>query len=190
MPSKNLDQNRLFEAAVREGTAAFQAAISQYPQEQFYAFSFYTDNDVTSLYPVANTVEGLQRIDPGDDPEERNYYQWTPDEWDIDFGQYDEADLMAETNQLLQPTADEYELDESLEAFGERKRCTLLTLNKALLSIRETGIFSGHSAREKLAFWVNIGDPMPDEVEWMLNPTIPHLEAQDAAALQALLLED
>ena len=47
------------------------AALAAYPQEQFYAFCLYTDNDVTSVYPTANTAEGFQRIWSSDAPEDR-----------------------------------------------------------------------------------------------------------------------
>lgn len=184
MPSIHLDQNQLFERAVSEGTAAFTKAISKYPKERFYAFCFYTDNDVTSIYPHANTREGLKRIYAGRDSEERNYYKWAPAEWGLNFGQYGRRDLMVRTNKLLHP--DDREPEETPRSFGARKKQTIVTLTKALLAIRDAKVFQGHSARKKLAFWVNIGDSDTHERKWMLHPSFPHLDSVDVRELKRL----
>jgi hypothetical protein len=185
MPAQNLDQSRLLDTAVSEGKAAFQAALAKYPNERFYAFCFYTDNDVSSVYPTASTTEGSQRICNSDDPDDLNYYRWAPAEWDIDFGQFGDADLMLETNKLLHPDYSNYG-DEPAVQFGERKRQTLITLTNALLKTRESGIFANRAVRDRIAFWINIGDAMPEEIEWMFQPAIPHLETDDVTELRRL----
>ncbi len=185
MPEQNLDQSRLLDTAVSEGKAAFQAALAKYPTDRFYAFCLCTDNDVTSVYPTANTTEGFQRICNSDDPDDVNYYRWAPAEWDIDFGQFGDADLMPRTNKLLHPDYSNYR-DEPAVQFGERKRKTLMTLTDALLEIRESGIFTNRAVRERLAFWINIGDAMPGEIEWMFQPAIAHLETVDVTELRRL----
>lgn len=184
MPSQNLNQRALAEVATREGSAAFRKALTLYPTESFYAFCFYTDNDVTSVYPHAATEEGFSRICPSDDPEDRLYYRWAPAEWDLDFGQFDRPDPMLETNRMLFPR--EGEPSESDDSFGERKRITLVTLTECLLSIRSSGVFSGRSTKPRLAFWVNIGDAMDSEISWMLGPALPHLHADDAEELKRM----
>lgn len=185
MPAQNLDESRLFETAVREGTKAFRSAIEKYGGERFYAFCFYTNNDVTSVYPTANTEEGFRRICASDDPDDLNYYRWAPAEWDLDFGQFEETDLMLKTNRRLYPHYAKDE-NESAEQFGHRKRQTLVTLTNVLLRIRESGLFASRAVRDRLAFWVNIGDAMPGEIEWMFQPAIPHLDMEDVTELRRL----
>lgn len=183
MPSQSLDQDSLLTTAISEGAAALQRAIETFPTESFYVFCFYTDNDVTSIYPTANTVEALQRIDGYEDDE--NYYRWSPAEWQLDFGQYGKPDLMAQTNKLLYPDY-ESESEEPDECFDLRKQKTLNTLTTALLSIRESGLFSCAAAHEQLAFWVNISDPYGAEIEWMLEPAFKHLRLTDSKEIGAL----
>lgn len=103
MPSANINQQQLFETALLEGTAAFEAAIAKYSDEHFYAFCFCTDSDVTSIYPMAHTVEGFERIYPKDKDADQAYYKWVPAEWQLDFGQFGEHSFMAQTNQRLAP---------------------------------------------------------------------------------------
>ena len=183
MPSQSLDQETLLTTAVAEGTTALQRAINAFPTESFYAFCFYTDNDVTSIYPTANTVEALQRIDGYES--DKNYYRWSPAEWQLDFGQYGKPDLMVRTNKLLYPNY-ESESEEPDDWFALRKQKTLNTLTTALLSIRESGLFSGSAAHEKVAFWVNIGDAYGTEIEWMLKPAFKHLRITDRREISAL----
>lgn len=181
MPSQSLDQKRLLETAFAEGRAAFEAVISRYPNERFYAFCLYTDNDVTSVFPTANTIEGIERIlNPA--LESRHYYQWNPAEWQLDFGHR----FMDETNNLLYPSFDPPERPDPPGAFGKRKRATIGTLSAALLRIRESGIFTGHGLHERIAFWLNIGDAMPGEIEWMFQPVLPHLDRADLDELRKL----
>jgi hypothetical protein len=179
MPAKGLDQQRLLEVASAEAQATFEGTVARYPGERFYAFGLYTDNDVTSVFPVANTAEGLDRIfNP--QVESRNYYKWAPAEWRVDAG--DPRDLAA-TNALLYP-ADR--TPEPPAEFHVRKRRTIETLTEALARVRAAGVFAGRCVRERVAFWVNIGDALPGEVEWMFGAAIPHLDRPDIDELRDL----
>lgn len=184
MPAINLDQKVLFECAVAEGITAFKAAVKKYSTENFYAFCFYTDNDVTSIYPHAHTREGLKRIYTGRDSDERNYYQWAPAEWSLDFGQYSRRGLMARTNKILYP--DSSEVDENARSFGARKKKTIVTLTNALLAIREAKVFHGNAGKKEIAFWVNIGDSDTGERKWMFHSAFPHLDPADVRELKRL----
>jgi hypothetical protein len=183
MPAHTLDFELLRKTAVREAIVAFQAAVSKYSSEEFYVFCLYTDNDVTSVYPVANTLEGLKRICAASDDEGTNYYRWAPAEWDLDFGQYEPSSHMTETNKLLYPVEHP---EEENEVFGERKQRALVTLTDVLAEVRESGVFSGHSRHSKIAFWVNIGDAMDQEIEWMFQPAIAHLESTELQSIRRL----
>jgi Domain of unknown function (DUF4303) len=114
MPEQPIDQNHLLDTAFVEGRAAFEAVIARYPTERFYAFCFYADNDVTSVFPTANTTEGIDRIFD-EKQEERIYFQWNPAEWKLDFGS---NDFMAKTKKLLYPTSFS---PEPPSVFGKRK---------------------------------------------------------------------
>lgn len=188
MPAQDIDQTRLFDYAVREGTIAFQAAIAKFNRERFYAFCFFTDgSEVLSATPQANTIEGFQRICQSDDPERRNHYKWESSEWDLDFGQWDDDRFMIETNNQMYL---DYELSlkkeddgTDREAFGKHKRQRLITLRNALLAIRESGVFKNHAIRDRLAFFVNVGDSPWGEIDVKSNPEIPHIEAEDLSEL-------
>jgi len=184
MPSVNLNQQQLFETALQAGKAAFAMAIAQYNSEHFYAFCFCTDSDITSIYPMTNTLEGLERIFPKDEDADKAYYRWVPAEWQLTFGQFGEPALMSQSSQLLAPDyANENE--ESIEAFNERKRQTLATLSRVLLNIRESGLFDHHAVQKQLAFWVDLGDAMDEEVTWILQPVQPHLGRTDFEELRS-----
>src|SRR5262245_33400752 len=142
-------QQQLLEAATREGIEAFRVAVGCFPTEKFYAFCFYVDSDMTSVYPHANTLESYQRVDSSLDP---HYFQWAPAEWKLDFGQYGDADLMKETNALLS------QRDFPDSEFAKIKRSKIATLSQALINIKNSSIFTGHADVNRLAFWVNIGD--------------------------------
>jgi hypothetical protein len=169
----------LLETATREGIEAFRAAIAKYPNEQFYAIVFYADDDITSVYPDAHTVENLARMDTSADP---NYYKWNPAEWQLEFGQYYDSDLMVETCELLR-TKDEGEYVP--KSFGKLKEQTLATLAQALHNIRDSGIFQGHADEKRLAFWPHIGDVAGEE-DWMFAPVIKHLPKDIVEELRAL----
>lgn len=172
-------QELLLETATREGIEAFRAAVEKYPEEKFYAFVFYVDNDITSVYPHANTVEQYEQLETSDDP---TYFKWAPAEWPLDFGQYGDSEFMRETSALLNSKQDGAD---SPSDFGELKRQTLATLAQALLEIRKSGIFKGHADVKRLACWPHVGDACGEE-EWMFEPVIKHLPADIVKELRAL----
>jgi hypothetical protein len=177
MPARNLDQATLFDTAVREGKAAFAKAIEAAPGEHFYAFAFYSDNDVTGVYPAANTLESYRRAYQGpEDSEEGIYYKWAPAEWNLDFGQFGSGDLMNETTKLMYPPNSDYDAREPIDEWYTRKVATIKTLNNALFRIREDGVFAGRSDPAKLACFLNIGDAMDDEIELMFQDIIKDLD--------------
>src|SRR5688572_29287234 len=129
MPAQNLDQRQLLEVATKETRAAFEAAILKYPNERFYAFCLYTDNDVSGVFPTANTVEGIDRIYRPDLDPDRNYWKWNPAEWEMNRW----SSGMDETNKLLHgPWPAPPTPPETPETFGARKHETIVTLTTAL----------------------------------------------------------
>lgn len=170
------DQLRLLAISTEEGVESFRAAIESFPDERFYAMCFYSDSDITSLYPHANTLESLQRIDVSHDP---NYFKWAPAEWKLNFGQYSSSVFMKETNKLLRASA------LATVDFRAYKRETISVLSRALINIRNSSIFTGHADVERLAFWVNIGDACGEE-EWMFEPVVDHMAPDIVEELRQL----
>ena len=169
--------NDMLSIATSEGIAAFRAAVDRFPQEKFYAFCFYTDNDLSSVYPHANTIESLKRVDSSADP---NYFQWAPAEWKLDFGQYGDTDFMRQTNELLQRQA------ASASDFAKHKHEAIRTLSEALLNIKNSSVFGGHGDPDRLAFWVNIGDASEGEIEWMFEPVVDYMPTDIVEQLRTL----
>ena len=167
------------ESAVREGTRAFATAITAFPQEHFYVFGFYTDNDITSIYPFAHTVEAYERLDEND-----VYVKWAPDEWVMSFSQLAETDWMPESNKMLMPALSEYDEDESEDEFFARKIATLQTLTRALFAIRDSALFDGHRTPDGLVCFVNISDAEDDEIAMMFELVLPQLPEKTRAELR------
>lgn len=154
-----IDQEVLFNTALPEAIAAFQAAVDKYPTEHFYGYCFFVGPTLNCVMPHANTVEGLKRIWSEDEPEERPYYQWSSVEWDIEFGQRPTNVLMRNTNSMLFAAYDEDNEDYAGQAKQDRE--TLTTLAKVLLEVRNAGIFNGSGENKRPAFWIDSYEPFP-----------------------------
>ncbi|WP_425618163.1 DUF4303 domain-containing protein [Anatilimnocola sp. NA78] len=172
-------QQQLIEVAIREGYEAFAVATRSFPADTFYAFCFYADAELTSIYPHANTLESLAQVDSSADA---NYFKWAPAEWQLDFGQYGDPGLMPETNRLLRQSYADLKTDDE---FAARKKQMIATLSEALLSIKRSSVFQGHADLERLACWVNIGD-LCGEQEWMFAPVIDEMPADVVEELRQL----
>lgn len=167
------DFEKLIKIATDEGVYAFRKAKLMFPQDTFYAICFYSDSDLRSIYPHANTLEALRGVDDRDDP---NYFKWAPAEWQLDFGQYGNSEYMTATNQLLS------QLSATSIDFGEYKRQAIIALSEALYRIRDS-VFDGHA--KDLAFWVNIGDCCGEE-DWIFGPVIDHISPVIVEQLRSL----
>lgn len=177
-------QTKLFDFAVKEGTTSFAALVDKYPNESFYAFTFYTNNDLRGVYPFANTVEGLDRSGYDVDSEET----WIAGEWNLAV---DHTEIqMAETNRLLLEASDAF-ADDALDAsvYGtqsEFRQETFSTLSRALLAIRDSDVFRNHAASDRIAFWVHVGDPDGDDQKLMFRFVLEHLKASDVEQLREI----
>ncbi|MCA9068963.1 MAG: DUF4303 domain-containing protein, partial [Planctomycetaceae bacterium] len=180
-------QEKLYETALSEGKQSFQKLMDKYPGETFYGICLYTNNDLRGVYPFANTVEGLKRSGYGWDDEEK----WIPGEsWGLEFGE-DDKTQMPETTSLLIDASDDYAQDEQAAKarygdFNQFKPTTIATLSRALVTVRDSGIFKNRMIHDRMAYWVHIGDSHGQERKWMFQPVIKHLNEQDAKELQSL----
>ena len=177
-------QELLFETAVREGTESFQTLLKKYAEEKFYGICLYTNNDLRGVYPFANSVQGLKRR--GLDDEEK----WIPAEWDLKFEEGN-TEQMEETTSLLVVASNEYaeQSDQATEKYGDRsqfKAETIKTLSRALLAIREAGLFREQAIHDRIAFWVHIGDSDGEERKLMFAPVVEHLDKGDVKELREL----
>ncbi len=177
-------QAKLYDAAVREGTKSFGALVARYSDERFYAFTLYTNNDLRGVYPFANTIEALERS--GFEPNSEE--QWIAGEWQLQLDG-NPKNPMADTTALLIDASDAYadDPDAARSEYGpypEFRVATFQTLSKALLAIRESGVFRGHAEHDRIAFWVHIGDPDGDDTELMFRFVIDHLEPGDVEQLR------
>lgn len=177
-------QAELYQAALREGTKSFAAFVKEHPDEKFYAYALYTNNDLRGVHPFANTLEALERAGFEKDSEEK----WVVGEWQLEL-QGSPRNPMSETTHLLIAANDAFTEDPVAAArkYGtlqEFRRETFRSLNRALLAIREAGVFRGHAVRDELAFLVYIGDPESSEIPLMFEFSLPHLAAEDIAELR------
>ena len=173
MPSQFIDQDALFASAVREGQDAFSKIVALYPHDTFYVFGFYTDSDLSSIYPFAHTLEEFGFLGEND-----LYTKWSPDEWKVDF--IDE-EWMEQSSEMLNNAAENYDENDSEEEILLRKQATLQTLTRALLSIRDSRIFG---RVDQVACFVLISDASEEEAQMMLEPVMKHLMPETRAELR------
>lgn len=178
-------QAKLYKAAVREGAESFEALVTEYPHERFFAFTLYTNNDLRGVYPFANTIEGLERSGLDFNSEEK----WIAGEWRLQTDDVLPRNPMVETTALLIEASDAYsdDPDAAKAKFGPHSQFRIdifRTLSEALFAIRESGIFRGHAAHDRIAFWVHVGDPDGTDNELMFRFVMDHLEPGDADQLR------
>ncbi len=180
MNRPTIDQKALFDTALPEAITAFQAVVNKFPTEQFYGFCFFVAAPLDCVMPHANTLEGLKRIWPEDEPEERPYYQWSSVEWDLEFDQRRVNGFMRNTNAMLMAAFDED--DEDYEAQAKQDEQTLVTLAKVLLEVRNAGVFGENSGSKRPAFWIDSYEPFP--MLELPNQTVgPYLDPADHAEI-------
>jgi hypothetical protein len=174
-PSGNLvateiNHTELQKEVVSAARQAFSYVRQQHPDETFYVFGLSTDSDVSTIGPVSNSTEGLQRLgqkynEPGLPP----WLRWSPDEWEYEDagGQY--FDKARDTANAL------YECD-SDEEFVASKRRRLDTFAAALEELDAEGFFGDGEERQGVTLLLHITDPSDFEEEWVqeyvkaLNP--------------------
>lgn len=185
MPARGINQSQLLKVTIEEGTKVFQDIQLKYTNENFYSFCLGTDNDVTSVFPMANTEEALNRIsaDEKGDPIAVKAYRWSPEEWDIEFN---EAEF-EKTNSILFP---DYTIHENDNNFIERKRQTIETLTKALYEIKNNGVFAGQKNASQISFFVSIGDAEEYEINMMIDSLSKYNNDSTINDLKWLYLED
>lgn len=121
----------------------FRTLSEKYPEEDFYGYSLYTSDDVSSIGPVANRVSSL-KVDEFDPM--YNYYRYSPDEWCDwdDFGMF----------QLVNEIIAEYysKLNDNFEQFVQD---ILEQALQSLYELQSEGLFGVKHDNRFLVVWVS-----------------------------------
>jgi hypothetical protein len=134
-----------------EGKGVFERLQRAHPDEQFYAFSLYTDSDGITVCPAANSTHGLVRIlkaaevEPGS--RDAAYYHWATAEWP-----YESWDAQA-FNDICRRLREDQE-NEDPDAFVAH---LVKAMTNALARLREDGVFE-HGEDDAPTLFVSMSD--------------------------------
>ncbi len=178
-----IDRQKLLAVLIKEGRKAFSSFKKKYDTEQFYAFSLYTDNNINSIFPCANTLEGLDRMTydnrdwiHGESREDQEAgvqeVKWNPEEWDLEIGS--KTSFFRETNRLL---ASMDVSSASIEESDRRRKVIVDILTEGLYQIKLGGVF-GDPRPDKLFFFINIGDAEDHEIPILLDAAKRYNQAE------------
>ena len=146
----------------------------QHPDEDFYAFALYNDDDAGGANCAANTEQSLERatrryIDGGYTLPEPGHMRYVPDEWVSSGaeGNVDEWRRIWAMNDALSATAG--------LSFRDYKQQALEAMVLALKDVDAAGFFGRGAERERVTLLVWITDSAEAEAWWLrsikeLNP--------------------
>lgn len=126
--------------------------------DELYGYSLYTDDGLSSIFPVANTRSAISvgAADPM-----YNYYRYGPHEWSLweDHGLFDGANAIVKA----------IHADPSLD-FHSRRDGMLQAAFSALKELEATGLFGPRTPARFLALWIaDSADPIMVEAAKALN---------------------
>ncbi len=164
----NLDYDKLRTAILDAARLSFTNLLEAHPDEQFYAFSLYTDDDVTSVYSSANSEEEYQQAiikfkEAFDEDEmekaDLNSLRWAYVEWAYDcFGKVYFEDL----NNLL-GDINQNKAEMTINDFIMHKKQVLNALITALYDLNKEGLFGDGEDREQVTVFASTSDCDSDE---------------------------
>jgi len=172
MPKIDIIETELFSTVLEEATEALQYLIKNYGETELYGFVLCADNDVTSVYPAANTLTGWnsqceENVEDvkyyKTESRYRNFYKWYANEWRIRVP--DEYNFK-KTTKLLYP---ESSTDETGEEFLIRKRMVIEIIDKSLAEARKQIL----GQRENLAVLLIINDAEEYEKRLIIEAATP-----------------
>ncbi|HEX8965442.1 MAG TPA: DUF4303 domain-containing protein [Patescibacteria group bacterium] len=119
-------------------TSHYKTLNANFPEGNFYGYSLYTSDDVSSIDPVANRESSIS-VDK-DDPS-YNYYRYSPDEWSDwdDYGKFDYVNLI-------------------IKKFGQLKSAILQQAFQALIELESEGLFGIKSDSRFIVIWLSDSD--------------------------------
>ncbi|HEY8100239.1 MAG TPA: DUF4303 domain-containing protein [Burkholderiaceae bacterium] len=128
--------------ALRDATREhYGRLVAGSPSEQFYGYCLYTNDDVSSIGPVANRESALQ-VDPNHGT--YNYYRFGPQEW----SDWDDFGLFEDANQILKS------LYEGMD-FDNFRAGSLQAALQALTELEAEGLFGPRSDSRYVTLWLS-----------------------------------
>ena len=131
-------QAELFVAVARH----YGRLLDEHSVDQLYGYSLYTNDDVSSIGPVANTVNGIRSIP---DQKDYQYHRYGPHEWSLwdDFGLFDRANALVRAIYA----------DDS-RTFQEKRLGMLTAAFQALSEQEGKGLFGPRTSDRYVVLWV------------------------------------
>ncbi len=132
-------KNELKQAVSRH----YRMLIARFPGEDFYGYSLYTSDDVSSIGPVANreSVLATKRAEP-----DYIYYRYSPDEW----SDWDDFEMFDQVNRILKQYKQNIE-----DHFPQFKKDVLGQALQALLELESEGLFGPKDDQRFLVVWLS-----------------------------------
>jgi len=136
----------------------YRTLMERYPEEDFYGYSLYTSDDVSSIGPVSNRVSSLKTVisDPM-----YVYYRYSPDEW----SDWDDLGLFDQVNRMIKAYCEEMDDD-----FGKFREDVLRQALQTLIELEVEGLFGVKDDQRFLILWLSgSADPIMDAAARALN---------------------
>lgn len=121
----------------------YQRYVEKYPNESYYGYSLYTDDDVSSIGPVATRASAI-RVGPED--ELYVCHRYGPNEWP----DFDDFGLFGEVNAILK---DLY--GNRFVSFSRYKKKSLEAAFDVLQELEADGIFGPRSDNRYVVLWLS-----------------------------------
>jgi hypothetical protein len=165
---------RLRREMAKAARRTFRVYQQQHPDEEFYAFALYTDDDAGAAVCAANTEQALARATQryrarGGTAPEPGHLRYIPDEWAYS-GAEGNIGAWAKIWEMNRALAD----DDGI-AFRTYKNNALEAMLLALKDLDAEGFFGSSAERERVTLLVWITDSAEAEKWWLrsikeLNP--------------------
>lgn len=147
------------QSALRSATEQHYRLLRQtHGAEELYGYSLYTDDGLSSIFPVANTRSAIS-VDAADPM--YNYYRYGPHEWSL----WEDHGLFGGANEIVTAIHANPALD-----FHSRRDGMLQAALSALKELEAAGLFGPRTSTRFLALWIaDSADPIMVEAARSLN---------------------
>ncbi len=132
----------------------------QFPMEEFYGYSLYSSDDISSLGPVANRLSVIEEKTSDSD---YFYYKYSADEW----SDWDDFELFEEVNSII---AQFY--NEKKDCFDEFRDYILNTSLQVMKELEQEGLFGLKNDERFLVIWIS------DSSDEIINISAKQLNTQ------------
>ena len=150
----------------------FKEILKNHPNETFYSFSIFCDNNISSFYPTLNTFEGLDRLlkKYGDleDIELKRKIKWSVDKWTESYSK-NYKKYFNKANSLCYKL---YNITKNITAdkFWEEKEIRLIMIGKALKNFSTRFLCDlPNNVDKNYLVLLNIQKPSQNEKDFLLK---------------------